>query len=73
MRCNMNHAVFCVTPSARAISWLLMPFFAFAINHTHGNHLSRPSAESSKMVPVLRVKVRFGCFVLHSQPFRPST
>ena len=26
MRCSMNHAVFCVTPSDRAISWLLTPF-----------------------------------------------
>ena len=58
----MNHAVFWVTPSARAISWLLMPFLALAMSHTHGNHLSSPSAESSKIVPVLRLNFRLGAW-----------
>ena len=32
----MNHAVFCVTPMARAISWLLTPFLQLAIIQTVG-------------------------------------
>ncbi|MGH9139559.1 MAG: hypothetical protein ACRD2I_00300, partial [Vicinamibacterales bacterium] len=49
------------TPSDRAISWLDTPFFMLAIIHTHGNHLSKPSGESSKTVPVLSENFRFGC------------
>ena len=56
----MNHAVFCVTPMARAISWLLMPFLALAISQTVGSHLSKPRGESSKIVPVLRVNFLLG-------------
>src|ERR1039458_2602353 len=49
----MNQAVFCVTPMARLNSQELMPFFAFTIIQKAGNHLSSPSALSSKMVPTL--------------------
>src|SRR6266487_991414 len=53
MRCNMNHADFCVTPSDRASSCEEMEFFELAISHTAGSHLSQPSGLSSKMVPTL--------------------
>jgi hypothetical protein len=49
--CAINQPVRCVTPSVRAISHELMPFFAFTISHTHGSHFSSPSALSSKIVP----------------------
>ena len=45
-----------------------MPFLQLAISQTAGSHLSRPSGESSKMVPTLSENFRFGCLVLHSQP-----
>jgi len=61
----MNQAVFCVTPSARASSHELIPFFALAMHQTATNHLSRPSGESSKMVPTLKLN----CF-LQSRHFR---
>src|SRR5213082_2324233 len=47
----MNHAVFCVTPMARWTSYELMPFLALASSHSVGSHLSKPSGESSKIVP----------------------
>ena len=53
MRCSMNHADFCVTPSARPSSCELMPFFELAMSQTAGSHLSSPSGESSKIVPTL--------------------
>jgi hypothetical protein len=61
----MNHADFCVTPSARPSSWLLMPFLEFAASHTAGSHLSRRSRDSSKIVPTLTLY----CFLqaLHFQ------
>ena len=57
----------------RQISCELTPFFMLAIIHTAGSHLSRPSGESSKMVPVLSVNFRFGWRVLHSQPLRDES
>src|SRR5580693_3145651 len=48
----MNQAVFWVTPKARASSQELMPFLAFTIIQKAGSHLSRPSALSSKIVPI---------------------
>src|SRR3972149_4556241 len=38
-------------PIARAISHELIPFFALLTIHIATNHLSRPSALSSKIVP----------------------
>ena len=66
----MNHAVFCVTPIARPISWLLTPFLQLVIIQTVGNHLSKPSGESSKIVPVFSENFRSGCFVVQVQPCR---
>ena len=45
----------------------------FAIIQIAVSHLSRPSAESSKTVPVLSVNFRLGCRVLHSQPPRDAS
>src|SRR5438552_905122 len=53
MRWSMNHALFCVTLIARAISYELTPFLQFTIIHSAASHLSRPMGESSKMVPTL--------------------
>jgi hypothetical protein len=47
----MNHAVFWVTPSARASSHELMPFFVFTIIHSAGSHVSSFKGLSSKIVP----------------------
>lgn len=65
MRWSMNHADFCVIPSERPSSCELMPFLELAISHTAGSHLSRPSLESSKMIPSLTLY----CFLqpLHFQ------
>jgi hypothetical protein len=49
----MNHADFWVMPSARASSWLEIPFLLLAMSQTAGSHLSSPSGESSKIVPTL--------------------
>ena len=49
----MCQALFCVTLIARASSQLLMPFFALLMHQTATNHLSKPSGESSKIVPTL--------------------
>src|SRR5487761_1398540 len=49
----MNHALFCVTPSDRAISCDETPFLELAISQIAGSHLSKPSGESSKIVPTL--------------------
>jgi hypothetical protein len=51
IRCSMNHADFCVTPSERAISCDETPFLELAISQIAGSHLSKPSGESSKIVP----------------------
>src|SRR5690349_23093811 len=67
-RCNINQAVFWVTPRARAISQELIPFFALAIIQTQGSHLSKPIGLSSKIVPTLAVK-RF-LQALHCQVLR---
>ena len=44
-----------------------MPFLQLAISHRASSHLSRPSGESSKMVPTLTENCRFACFSLHCQ------
>src|SRR5665213_420668 len=49
----MNHAVFCVTPSARPSSCEDTEFLELASSHTAGTHLSQPRGESSKIVPTL--------------------
>src|SRR5271170_7965274 len=59
MRCPMCHAVFWVTPSVRASSHELMPFFALTMSQTAGIHLSKPRGESSKIVPTFTVN----CFL----------
>jgi len=53
IRCAMNQAVFWVTPSARCNSIELTPVRRVKRSQTAGSHLSRPSGESSKMVPTL--------------------
>src|SRR5687767_3674058 len=65
MRWSMNHVDFCVTPSALPSSCELIPFLLLAMSQTAGSHLSRPSAESSKIVPTLTLY----CFLqaLHFQ------
>src|SRR5437773_3795602 len=47
----MNQPVFCVTPSARANSYELIPFLLLASIHRAGSHLSNPMGLSSKIVP----------------------
>src|SRR5437879_13491231 len=49
----MNHAVFWVTFSALPTSYELTLFLQFASSHIAVSHLSRPIAESSKIVPTL--------------------
>src|SRR5438309_7910 len=49
----MNHAVFCVTPSARAISHELIPFLLFTAIHSAGSHFESGIGLSSKTVPTL--------------------
>ena len=49
----MNQTVFCVTPSAWAISQEETPFLALTIIHTHGNHFSSGNGLASKIVPDL--------------------
>src|ERR1017187_4074943 len=63
----MNHADFCVIPMARWTSYELMPFLQFTICHIAASHLSRPSGESSKMVPVFDVNCRLGWRLPHCQ------
>src|ERR1019366_9762450 len=63
----MNHPVFCVTPQARPISWLLTPFLQFTTCHMARSHLSKPSGESSKIVPVLEVNCLSACLLPHCQ------
>jgi len=76
----MNHADFCVIPSARASSCELIPFLLLATSQTAGSHLSKPSPESSKIVPTLtenwrlhalhfqmRRVVRYECFSVDPQ------
>src|SRR6185437_12602044 len=81
MRCSMNHAVFWVTPSDREISQDETPFLELVISQTAGSHFSRPSGESSKMVPTLAENCRlawadlhchFFCFSSHETSFRPQ-
>jgi hypothetical protein len=60
-----NHADFWVIPSERAISWLLMPFLLLATSQIAGSQTSKPSGESSKMVPSLTENWRRHC--LHFQ------
>src|SRR5438094_9789270 len=69
MRCNINHAVFCVTPIARCSSYELMPFLQLDASHIAGSHLSKPIGESSKIVPTLAENFCFGCGVRHFQTF----
>ncbi len=57
----MNHADFCVMPMERAISQELIPFLAFTNSQSAASHLSRPSGESSKMVPVFSVNLALEC------------
>src|SRR5438128_12544848 len=47
----MNQPVFCVTPTARANSYELMPFLLLASIQRAGSHLSSPMGLSSKIVP----------------------
>lgn len=54
-----NQAVFCVTPSARAISQLLMPFLQLTTSHIATSHLSKPIGESSMIVPTFAENWRF--------------
>ncbi len=49
----MNHAVFCVTPSARPSSCDDTPFRFAVSSHKAGSHLSKPMGDDSKMVPTL--------------------
>src|SRR6266567_8752965 len=63
----MNQAVFCVTPIARWTSYDDTPFLQFTTCHIAMSHLSRPSGESSKIVPVFDVNWRRSCFALHCQ------
>ena len=65
--CNMNHADFCVMPSARPSSCDEMPFFELAISQTAGSHLSSPSGESSKMVPTLTLNCFLQSLHFHSR------
>src|SRR5713226_9599543 len=65
----MNHAVFCVTPRERAISQELTPFFALVMSQTAGSHFSRPSGESSNMVPTLAENCRLAWALLHCHFF----
>ena len=64
----MNHADFWVTPSRRASSCELIACREFALSSSAGSHLSRPSGESSKIVPSLTEY----CFLqpLHFQTLR---
>ena len=48
MRCSMNHADFCVTPSDRPSSWLLMPFLEFAMSQIGGEPLVEPELGSPR-------------------------
>lgn len=68
MRCSMNQADFWVIPSALPSSCEEMPFLELAASQTAGSHLSRPSGESSKIVPTLTLN----CFLqlLHFQTRR---
>src|SRR4051812_10283701 len=47
-----------------------MPFLQLTSSHIAQSHLSRPSGESSKIVPTLMENCRFGCVPLHSQILR---
>src|SRR5690606_30972657 len=47
-RCIINHALFCVIPSARLISYEETPFLALVMTHNATSHLSRPKGLSSK-------------------------
>ena len=51
IRCSMNQAVFCVTPSDRASSQELIPILKFAIVQTATNQWDSGRGESSKIVP----------------------
>ena len=51
--CSMNQAVFCVTPSPRANSQELTPFFALTIIQVAGSHCCKLKGESSNTVPTL--------------------
>src|SRR2546421_621201 len=64
-RWAMNHAVFWVTPRSRASSQELMPFLQFTTSHRAGSHLSNPSGDSSKSVPVFKENVGIGCTLKH--------
>src|SRR2546429_6321399 len=48
---RMNNDDYRVTPRARASSCKMIPYLLLAASHTAGSHLSRPSGESSKIVP----------------------
>lgn len=67
-RWSMNHAVFCVTSSARAISYDETPFLQLATIQTTRNHFPSGSGESSKIVPTRTEN----CFLhaLHFHTFR---
>src|SRR5580704_4887284 len=52
-RCNMNHAVFWLTPTSRPISQLLTPFLQLTSIQSVGSHLSKPIGLSSKRLPTL--------------------
>src|SRR2546430_259514 len=63
----MNHADFCVIPKARCNSQDEIPLRLLATSHIAVSHLSRPSAESSMMVPDLRLNCRRGWRLEHCQ------
>src|SRR5665213_3334354 len=65
MRWNMNHAVFCVTPSARPSSCEDVPFFVFASSHMAGSHLVNGIGECSKTLAVLAEKFRLQSLQRH--------
>src|SRR5258707_116969 len=58
----MNHADFWVIFNARLISQDETPFLQLTTIHIAVNHLSKPSGESSKIVPVLSVNCGALCF-----------
>jgi hypothetical protein len=54
MRWSMNHADFWVTAKVRPSSCDEMLFLLLGMSQIAGSHLSKPSGESSKIVPTLR-------------------
>ena len=56
-----------MTFKLREISQEEMPFLEFTTSHIAVSHLSRPSGESSKIVPVLSVNCGAACFLRQCQ------